>query len=556
MLSGNQVLGDENWSEEERKEFAKAICTYLASNIDRAADFGSTLCTWNYTGGRGTLHTFARQALPMVWDFAESAAFNLQGANYEAGIKASIATIPLCSFNNPASTIRCSSMALPLENESLDVIITDPPYFDSVPYADLSDFFYVWLKRSIGHLYPEHFSGQLTPKKKEAIMEPSRYGGDKQKAAKAYQDMMHKAFCEANRVLKEDGITAIVYAHKTTAGWSTLIESLRQAGFIITEAFPLDTERSGRLRAMDSAALASSIFLIARKRTTSEVGDYAMDVQPLLKQIIQERVKTLIENDVSGADLVIACVGAGLRAYTQYETVELPNGEELDASSFLDEVQKEVAETILKEVLGCDQKGVSAVDKPTQYYILGRYEYGEAIVEFDEANTLARGVGVELDGAGGLTEGKLALVSKEKNKVRLKNYQERGKYEELGVLQVEKQQRFNEKPQVLGTPPTLIDILQRLLWLSEHKPAEINNYLALAQPDAAKLRLVAQSLAGRALTPNSSLSLNSNADGDDNNSQETVQRSEEQRAIDTLLASWKRTIEDNLFTRGGYLIHE
>lgn len=253
-------------TEEEEKEFAKAVCTYLASSIDRAADFGSTLCTWNYTGGRGTLHTFSRQALPMVWDFAESAAFNTSGANYEAGIKASLATIPLCLFNNSASTIRCSSMTLPLETESLDAIITDPPYFDSVPYADLSDFFYIWLKRSIGHLYPEHFSSKLTPKKNEAIMEPSRYRGDKQKAAKAYEEMMHKAFCEANRVLKNDGITAIVYAHKTTAGWTTLIDSLRRAGFIITEAFPLDTERTGRLRAMDSAALASSIFLIARKR--------------------------------------------------------------------------------------------------------------------------------------------------------------------------------------------------------------------------------------------------------------------------------------------------
>ncbi len=209
-----------------------------------------------------------------------------------------------------------------------------------------------------------------------------------------------------------------------------------------------------------------------------------------------------------------------------------------------------MAETILKEVLGCDQKGVSAVDKPTQYYILGRYEYGEAIVEFDEANTLARGVGVELDGAGGLTDGKVALVSKEKNKIRLKNYQERGKYEELGVLNIEKQQRFNEKPQVLGTAPSLIDILHRLLWLTEHKPADINSYLALAQPDVAKLRLVAQSLAGRALTPDTSLQLNGNVD-EDNHHKENNQRSEEQRAIDTLLASWKRTIEDNLFTRGG-----
>ncbi len=104
-----------------------------------------------------------------------------------------------------------------LEPDSLDAVITDPPYFDSVPYADLSDFFYVWLKRSIGHLYPEHFSGKLTPKKKEAIMEPSRHGGDKTKAAQAYEDMMHQAFKEANRVLKVSGMMVVIYAHKTTA---------------------------------------------------------------------------------------------------------------------------------------------------------------------------------------------------------------------------------------------------------------------------------------------------------------------------------------------------
>ena len=257
--------------------------------------------------------------------------------------------------------------------------------------------------------------------------------------------MMHQAFCEANRVLKDDGIIVVVYAHKTTSGWTTLIDSLRRAGFMITEAFPLDTEKAGRLREQNSAALASSIFLVARKRIHANIGDYAMDVQPQLREIVQERVKTLMNEGVSGADLVIACVGAGLRAYTQYETVELPNGEELDASTFLDEVQKEVAETILKEVLGCDQKGVSAVDKPTQYYILARYEYGETIVEFDEANTLARGVGVELDGVGGLTDGKTALVKKDKNKVQLRNYLDRGKIEDLGIIPTEKQQTFNQK---------------------------------------------------------------------------------------------------------------
>jgi putative DNA methylase len=450
----------------------------------------------------------------------------------------------LGEISNLASAKRQPCQKLDLPDFSLDAIITDPPYFDAIPYADLSDYFYVWFKRSIGYLYPEHFSGQLTPKKNEATMEPSRHGGDKKKAAKAYEDIMHQAFCEASRVLKDGGMMVVVYAHKTTAGWSTLIDSLRRAKFTITEAWPLDTEQQGGLRSL-RASLASSIFLVARKRTNTEIGDYAMDVQPQLKSIIQDRVKSLMSEGVAGADLIIACVGAGLRAYTQYDKVELPNGDELDANSFLDEVQKEVLETVLTEVLLCDKKGVSFVDKPTQYYILARYEYGEAVVEFDEANTLARGVGVELDSLGGLTDGKLSLVKKTKNQVQLQDYSQRGEVETLGIQKTEKQPAhstgsghgFNVTPQNIGLPPTLIDILHRLLWLAEHQPQNVNNFLAQSMPDATQLKLVAQALGGRALTPEAGTT-------------ETLSnRTKEQQAIDTLLASWKRLVEDNLFTQ-------
>ncbi|MBD1803868.1 DUF1156 domain-containing protein, partial [Microcoleus sp. FACHB-SPT15] len=393
------------------EDFGKAITTYLGVMINRVADRASTLCRYDPTPTQsGINNTFGRQALPMVWDFGEGCPIGESSGSASNSLPWITNFIQQeASCGNPAICQRSSAMALPIQPESLDAVITDPPYFDSVPYADLSDFFYVWLKRSIGHLYKEHCSSQLTPKKNEAIMEPSRHGGNKAEAAKAYEDMMHQAFCEASRVLKPNGIMVVVYAHKTTSGWATLIDSLRRAGFTITEAWPLDTEMGSRLRGQNSAALASSIFLVARKRKDAKVGDYAMDVRPLLAEIVRERVKNLMSEGVTGADLVIACIGAGLRAYTQYDSVELPNGEELDASSFLDEVQKEVLEAVLTDVLLCDRRGVTAVDKPTQYYILGRYEYGEAIVEFDEANTLARGVGIELDGAGGLTDGKLAL---------------------------------------------------------------------------------------------------------------------------------------------------
>ncbi|MBE9146289.1 DUF1156 domain-containing protein [Planktothrix mougeotii] len=521
------------------EELAKAIASYLSLCTGKCSDLNSSVNRWK-PDQQGVVNTFSRQALPMVWDYAETNAFGNKTGAFEWSLDFVLDFI-LRESNNKnqqlCNTIRTSATSLPFEFQSLDAIITDPPYFDSVPYADLSDFFYVWLKRSIGHLYKEHFSGQLTPKKNEAIMEPSRHGGDKKKAAKAYEDMMHQAFLEANRVLKEAGMMVVVYAHKTTAGWSTLIDSLRRAKFTITEAWPLDTESRGRLRAQNSAALASSIFLVGRKRTNTGIGDYAMDVQPQLKSIIQDRVKSLMSEGVVGADLIIACVGAGLRAYTQYDTVELPNGDELDANSFLDEVQKEVLETVLTEVLLCDKKGVSLVDKPTQYYILGRYEYGEAIVDFDEANTLARGVGVELDGVGGLTDGKIALIKKTKNQVQLRDYSERGELEDLGIQKTEKQPGVNQISQSLGSPPTLIDILHRLLWLAEHQPQNVNVFLAQSMPDATQLKLVAQALGGRALTPEAG-------------TPETVtNRTKEQQAIDTLLASWKRLVEDNLFTQ-------
>jgi putative DNA methylase len=519
------------------EELAKAITTFISCAISSFANSFSVICRWipqNQQMGS----TFSRQAIPMTWDYAEITPFGGSSGNIIDYFSRIVDTIKYeSSIENSANVNRYSCTSLLFSNNYLDAVITDPPYFDSVPYADLSDFFYVWLKRSIGHLYPEHFSGQLTPKKNEAIMEPSRHGGDKKKAAKAYEDMMHQAFCEANRVLKEAGMMVVVYAHKTTAGWSTLIDSLRRAKFTITEAWPLDTEMASRLRGQNSAALASSIFLVARKRTNTGIGDYAMDVQPQLKSIIQDRVKSLMSEGVAGADLIIACVGAGLRAYTQYDKVELPNGDELDANSFLDEVQKEVLETVLTEVLLCDKKGVSFVDKPTQYYILARYEYGEVIVEFDEANSLARGVGVELDSLGGLTEGKLSLVKKTKNQVQLQDYSQRGEVETLGIQKTEKQQKFNELPQSIGLPPTLIDILHRLLWLAEHQPQNVNNFLAQSMPDATQLKLVAQALGGRALTPEAGTT-------------ETLSnRTKEQQAIDTLLASWKRLVEDNLFTQ-------
>ena len=471
-------------------ELAKAVVTYLAFVTDRLAEWNSSNCVW-IPQGEGAGATFGRNALPMVWDFVEMNPFGSGWGNPDDSLsRAHVVIDSAANIREVCKAVRGNALRLPYETTFFDAIVTDPPYYDNVPYSHLSDFFYVWLKRCVGHLYPEHFSTDLTPKKNEAIAEPARHGGDYEAARKEYEDMMFQAFSEAKRVLKEGAPLVVVYAHKTTVGWATLVDALRRAGFVVTEAWPLSTERPGRLRAQESAALASSIFLVARRREGDGVGDYLQEVRPQLSAIVRERVNTLFNKQrIAGADLVIACVGAGLRAYTQFARVELASGEELDAARYLGEVQREVLEVILEQVLGCDRRGVGGVDKPTQYYVLGRFQYGAATVDFDEANVLARGVGVELDGPGALTWGRNPLVKKEKDKVTLRDYLDRGADEDLGL------------PRASGDGASLIDVLHRLLWLLDYQPGAIPEFLVKAQPEAGQLRLIAQSLGGASARP-------------------------------------------------------
>jgi putative DNA methylase len=261
------------------EERAKAVATYLGILVDRMVDRGSSMCRWDpaYTK---TQSTFGRPALPFVWDFSETNPFGDASGDMNQAIDWIVKVVDeLAGISEPAIVARGSALRLSHPDSSFDAVITDPPYYDNVPYGDLSDFFYVWLRRSIGDLYPEHFSSELTPKKSEATALSSRFDGDMKAASSAYEEMMLAAFKEANRVLKPGGPLAVVYAHKTTLGWSTLVDALRRAGFTVSEAWPLDTEFGGRLMSQESAALASSIFLVARKREEAETGSYEDQVR-------------------------------------------------------------------------------------------------------------------------------------------------------------------------------------------------------------------------------------------------------------------------------------
>lgn len=497
---------------------ARVVATMLGLLVDRIADYCNSLCRWRVQV-EAVASGFGRQALPMVWDFPEVNPLGDASGSADGALAWVVEVVRAeQDSGSPSEVTRGTSSELPYPEAFFDAVVTDPPYYDNVPYADLSDFFYVWLKRTVGDLYPEHFAAELTPKRAEIIADPYRHGG-KEKAKQFYETMMSRSLAEIHRVLKPGGVLTMVYAHKTVTGWETLIEALRQAGFVVTQAWPLETERGSRLRAMDSSALASSIFLVARKENQSAVGEYPA-VKRELEEVVRERVETLFSDGVGGADLLIACLGAGLRAYTRYRRVELPNGEEVPPGRFLREVEGTVQEVLLERLFGT-RAAVAAVDAVTRFYVLWRYLYGRSDLEAGDAIVFAYPLGVELDGPQGLSAGRLALVEKKGRRYRLRDFTERGQDTGLGV---EAHFGMPEAP--------LVDVLHRLLWLLENRRAQAMEFVDQVMPNTEKLRLVAQILAGSGLQGGLKLTTDT-----------------EHNALQKLLGNWDTVFEGDLFRR-------
>jgi len=512
---------------EVEPERARAVAAYLAVTVDKLALRSNMFCTWATTSSGGRLtQAFGRQALEMVWDFAEANPFSDASGSFLLALKdTAVHANILLVLDDLAEVARGSATDLPYDDGWFDAVITDPPYYDNIFYADLSDFFFVWLKRTLGHVFPMHFSTYLAPKKREIVAAPWR-NRTSLEARLFYEELLMASLTQARRVLKPNAPLVVVYAHKTTAGWATLVDAMRFAGFIVTEAWPLSTELTGH-RKVDTAALASSIFLVARRREGSETGSYERDVRPALQEIVRERVERLWAQGVTGADLVIACVGAGLRAFTRYARVEYANGEPVPADSFLAEVEGAVLEALLEKLFGVSRAGVSSVDATTRFYLLWRYAYRHATVDAGEAIVFAYPQHVELDGPGSLSSGNNPLVEKRKGSYRLRDFTERGEDEQLGLPSPPGRGAGGE-----GLPP-LVDALHRLLWLVEYRPAQIPAYLDEAHPDVERLRLVAQTLAGQTLAGN----------GNGGGRPLVVAQGAEASALRKLTTNWRTLIE-------------
>ncbi|MCL4543923.1 MAG: DUF1156 domain-containing protein [Chloroflexi bacterium] len=435
-------------------EVANAVTTYLALGVDRLADFGSSLCILNSTGGRGVVHTFGRQALQMTWDYAESNPFNPEGAGWPTACEKNEKWIANASGaaqpGTPFLTVtQCSATRLPYESDSFDAILTDPPYYDNVPYAYLSDFFYVWLLRAIGHVHPELFATPLTPKSEE-IVAYSHHEGGARAGKEFFERMLKLAFQEMYRVLKANGVAVIVYSHKSTAGWETTINALLDSGLVITSAWPLNTEMAGRLRAQDSAALASSIYIVSRKLPRRSTGFYN-DVREELRQHLDTRLQQLWEEGISGADFFIAAIGSGIEVFGRYEQVIDYEGTVVRADRLLTDVRTLATDYAVRQILHDGFGG--QISSLTRFYVLWRWEYKEALVPFDEAHKLAQSCGLDL----AREWGRASFIRKEKEFVRV-----------LGP-QLRTLESLEDKHE-------LVDVLHRvlLLWEKSQRSALVN----------------------------------------------------------------------------------
>ena len=329
--------------------------TMTALLIGKMADGNNSLARWR-NDSENSEALFARQAIPIVWDFCESTPGSSARGAFLSGVEAACKVADRLRAAASGLTQQANATDHPLPDESAGIWFTDPPYYDAIPYADLSDFFLVWLKRSLpnhplvrSHLNP---GNPLSPKLGEVVQDNSKVYEGQPKSSAWFEEKMGQAFAEGRRVLSDDGIGSVVFAHKTTEGWEALLSGMIRGGWTITGSWPIATEMGTRLRAMDSAALATSVHLVCRPRPAdARVGDWSVVLRELPIRV-GDWMERLQGEGVRGADLVFACVGPALEIFSRYSAVETAAGDEVRLPDYLEKVWEVVARAALEQVLG------------------------------------------------------------------------------------------------------------------------------------------------------------------------------------------------------------
>ncbi|MCX6133011.1 MAG: hypothetical protein NTU47_04265 [Ignavibacteriales bacterium] len=329
---------------ESDRSFGDVVQTTLALAVSRESDHLNSGCSWNPSGQK-MQHLYARQAIPIVWDFCEINPFGGSVGDWQSTVDCIVSALEVANFDaSPGTASQDSAQSHSLPDGSAHALVTDPPYYDAVPYADLADFFYVWLKRSC----PGFWHEQLTPKDDECIVDEV-----KGKDTAFFVRTMRMAMTEARRILAQNGIGLVVFAHKSTSGWEAQLQAMIDAGWTITGSWPIDTELATRLRARDSAALASSIHLVCRPRETMNGANFANDIgnwRDVLSELpgrIHTWMPRLAEEGVVGADAIFACLGPALEIFSRYARVEKTSGDVVTLGEYLENVWAAVAKEAL-----------------------------------------------------------------------------------------------------------------------------------------------------------------------------------------------------------------
>lgn len=355
LFSARQKLGLISLVSLVRK-YPEKLIYLLAVAVNRTANSNTSLSTW-LASGEEIKNVFARQALPIVWDFGESNITADTSRSWTSAISSIENVLNWLSWAEISGQVQqVDATDHPLPDQSAQIWFTDPPYYNAIPYSDLSDFFLVWLKRTLSDypFLPDQFDSKnlLSPKSREIVQDETRESNGRVKDRDFFENAMSESFAEGRRVLSEDGIGSVIFAHKTTDGWEALLSGMINGGWIVTASWPIATEMGQRMRAKDSAALATSVHLVCRPRPEdAPVGDWA-DVLRELPKRVGDWMERLQGEGIRGADLVFACVGPALEIFSRCSRVETAEGQEVKLPEYLEKVWEVVGRTALEQVLG------------------------------------------------------------------------------------------------------------------------------------------------------------------------------------------------------------
>ena len=380
--------------------YADAIAVYLALAVSRQTDRSSSINSWD--SSRDTIrNVFARQAIPMTWDYAEANPFSTKSGNFLGQVN----WVAEAVENVPAKPSSEAHQADAATRDYTDVVVsTDPPYYDNIGYSDLSDYFYVWLRPMLADVLPSVTATMMTPKAQELVANPYRHGG-KDGAAKFFTDGFNQVFAHIRQTARTDVPMTVYYAYKqkdnetgTSTGWYALLDGLIKSGWEITATWPVRSELSNRMLSKDTNALASSIVLACRPRPDDAETITARIFNNLLRSELSQRLRTIIASEISPVDLSQAAIGPGISVYSRYARIRQPDGTDMSVNNALQLINQ-----IIDEVMGEEDTGY---DADTRFAVTWYQAYGWNHQDSGIADQLARtnGTSTGLLESGGILE--------------------------------------------------------------------------------------------------------------------------------------------------------